>query len=50
MHPEGLCMPKKGGGGGSEENEIHRTFSIYIVHYNLPRNEDERQTIFNTLN
>ncbi len=43
-------MPKKGGGGGSEENEIHRTFSIYIVHYNLPRNEDERQKKLNTLN
>lgn len=27
----------------SEEKEIHITFSIYIVHCNPPRNEDERQ-------
>lgn len=50
MHPEGLCMPKEGE-KESEEKEIHRTFSIYIVHYNPPRNEDERQKKkWNTLN
>lgn len=46
MHPEELCMPKRKERKKKKESEvkeIHITFSIYIVHCNPPRNEDERQ-------